>query len=645
MDLRTTVEGQGVEGPRVEGPGVSSSGRGLVARSSTDLVAPSATGIVEPPPPPTAPASGPVRFPLRAKLAAFAGLLLVAHIVAVGWAALRLTSATVIDAQRNLQTAILEAVTRDIEAELAQAHDGLDAIGRTIVDESLDEEARITLAKVLVESNEVLDNAYLYTATGTEPLAITEPVAARLAPPVPLPQALRDEAIERNVATGEAFVDPTPVEGQPHGPRVPVVLPIRHRGEVTGFVVSLVPLAGIQRRVELTATANFPHMPDALFVVDEQRRILAHPDLARAQALASAADEPLLEDIEPGALRNQLSATGERTRADGTRVVGTAVAMESRPWALVTQVPADIAYAPITALRQVVLGTVTVAAVVALLAAFVLARRITSPLDQLSRFASDIARRDFTSRVTIHTSDELAVVGRAMSQAAEDLQLSERRIRRELEIRSDLGRYLPAELVDKVVRREQDMELGGQRREITVMFADVVAFTPLTEKLPPEQVVQILNELFTIVTEIVFRHGGTVDKFIGDCVMAIWGAPTAQPDHAARALEAAEEIISWLEVGNASWEEKYGVSVRIAIGINSGEAVVGNVGSESRMEYTAIGTTVNLAARLEAIARPQQILISMATAQAAGEGFNLVPAGERTLAGHTEPLCLYELVP
>lgn len=578
-----------------------------------------------------------VRFPLRAKLAAFAGLLLVAHVMGVGWAALRLTSDHVDHAQREMQLAIIEAVTRDIEAELAQANDGLDAIGRVVVDESLDVEARLTLAKILVESNEVLDNALLYTAEGTDPERIVEASAGALVPPDPLPTELREEAIARNVATGSAVAGP-------NGPRVLVVLPIRFQGNVTGLVASMVPLAGIQRRVELTASAHFANMPDALFVVDEQLRILAHPNRERAASLESAADEPILEGIDPGALRAQFSSTSEHTRPDGSQVVGTAVVMDSRPWALVAQVPTEFAYKPIVDMRGVVVITVSVAALMALVAAFLVARRITSPLHQLSRFATDLSRRNFTTRVDIKTSDELAMVGRAMSQAAADLESSERRIRQELEIRSDLGRYLPAELVDKVVKREQDMGLGGQRREITVMFADVVAFTPLTEKLPPEQVVQILNELFTIVTEIVFRHGGTVDKFIGDCVMAIWGAPTEQPDHAARALEAAEEIISWLEVGNASWEEKYGISVRIAIGINSGEAVVGNVGSESRMEYTAIGTTVNVAARLEAIARPQQILISEQTARLAGEGFPLTPAGERTLAGQQEPLRLFELV-
>ncbi len=577
-----------------------------------------------------------VRFPLRAKLAAFAGLLLVAHILAVGWATTRNTTNTVMTAQQELQIAVLEMVSRDIEAEFAQAHDGLDAVARAVVDESLDIDSRMSLVKILVESNEVLDNALLYTEEGTEPEPIVEASASALTPPEALPLPLRTQAIERDVATGDAEVGPD-------GPRVLVVMPIRFEGKVAGFVASQISLSGIQDHVERTATAYFDQ-PDSLLVVDQQFRILAHTDPAQARALSSAADEPVFDGIDATTLAGQYSASGEFQRTDGSSAVGTIMAMQSVPWALVAMVPTEYAYGPIFEVRNLVIEAVVVAVLVALVAAFLLARQVTSPLDQLSRFASDISRRNFTTRLDIKTSDELAVVGRAMSQAAADLQSSEKQIREEIEIRSDLGRYLPAELVDKVVAREQDMGLGGERKEITVLFADVVAFTPLSENLPPEQVVQILNELFTIVTEIVFRHRGTVDKFIGDCVMAIWGAPTPLDDHAARALEAAEEIISWLEVGNASWEEKYGVSVQIAIGINSGEAVVGNVGSESRMEYTAIGTTVNLAARLEAIARPQQILISAKTAELAGEGFNLVEMGERTIAGHSDPLKLYEVV-
>jgi class 3 adenylate cyclase len=187
------------------------------------------------------------------------------------------------------------------------------------------------------------------------------------------------------------------------------------------------------------------------------------------------------------------------------------------------------------------------------------------------------------------------------------------------------------------------MKLGGERREISVLFADVVAFTPIADSLAAEETVGLLNELFTILTEIVFRYEGTVDKFIGDSVMAIWGAPQLQPDHAARAIAAAEDMMRWLEAGNQGWRRKFGVTVELAIGINSGHAVVGNVGSETRMQYTAIGDVVNVAARLESIARPQQILVTHATKVLAGDDFQYSSLGPRQLVGRRDPVKLFEV--
>jgi adenylate cyclase len=145
------------------------------------------------------------------------------------------------------------------------------------------------------------------------------------------------------------------------------------------------------------------------------------------------------------------------------------------------------------------------------------------------------------------------------------------------------------------------------------------------------------------MTEIVFRHQGTVDKFMGDCMMAFWGPPQSVTGHATRALEAAEEILSWLEIGNAGWQQRFGVSLELAIGVNTGEAILGNVGSESRMEYTVIGDAVNIAARLEAIARPQQILVTEATVNAADDIFDVVDVGQKQLAGHEQPVLIYEV--
>jgi class 3 adenylate cyclase len=165
----------------------------------------------------------------------------------------------------------------------------------------------------------------------------------------------------------------------------------------------------------------------------------------------------------------------------------------------------------------------------------------------------------------------------------------------------------------------------------------------LAESLPPEKVVGILNQLFTILTEIIFRHGGTVDKFIGDSVMAMWGAPDAQEDHAERAVEAAEDMLRWLEVGNATWEMEHGVKLQLAIGISSGEAVVGNLGSRDRMEYTAIGHIVNIAARLEGIAKPNQILLSRETRDRLSEDFEIRPCGTQSFPGSARTVELYEV--
>lgn len=578
-----------------------------------------------------------VRFPLRVKLWLFASLLLMAHLVAVGWVALRLTRASVETSQRELQIAVIENVASRIGYEFANAQDALELLGRTLTDDTLDEDARLSLASALIASNEGLDNAVVFASDGTLITPIVEEGTKALDTPTTLPEALRSVAIEKGLASADpvlAF----------DGPRVLVVVPMRAQEEVTGFAAALLSMAAIQDAVRTEAEAHFSDPRTALFVVDRSRHYVAHGDPEASASLQSAAHEPALAGVDVGALSGLMSKAAEFEATDGTTLVGTIVGLPQRGWTVVAQVPHDIVYGPVLALRRVIWVAVGIAVLVALVSSIVLARQLTSPLAQLSQFAEALSRRDFDTKITVETSDELALLGDVMAKAAQDLQSSEKKILAEEAIRADLRRYLPGELVDKVVSRKQNMALGGERRDVTVMFADVVSFTMLTQKLQPEEIVEILNDLFTIITEIVFRHGGTVDKFIGDCVMAMWGAPGEMEHHAAAALEAAEEIKSWLEAGNAHWQDRFGIKVEVAVGINSGAAVVGNVGSTTRMEYTAIGETVNIAARLEAIARPMQILVSDETRRLAGDGFTFVPAGERSLAGREQPITLWEVV-
>ncbi len=192
--------------------------------------------------------------------------------------------------------------------------------------------------------------------------------------------------------------------------------------------------------------------------------------------------------------------------------------------------------------------------------------------------------------------------------------------------------------------RDHTLALGGQRRTVTLLFADVAGFTSLAERNSPETVVALLGQLFTVLTEVVFRHGGTVDKLVGDSMLAVWNMAEDQPDHAARALAAARDMRRWIDAGNRLWRRDFGATIALAIGVHTGEVVVGNLGSESRMEYTCVGDAVNVASALERLARPQQIVTTEATAAAAARPANLRPLGSHPLPGRLEPFVLFELV-
>ncbi len=169
-------------------------------------------------------------------------------------------------------------------------------------------------------------------------------------------------------------------------------------------------------------------------------------------------------------------------------------------------------------------------------------------------------------------------------------------------IRKVFSSYVTEKVMRELIKNPEMAKLGGERREITVLFSDIRGFTSLSEKMAPERVVEILNEYFSAITEVIFKWEGTLDKFIGDAVMAFWGAPLPQEDHAEKAILCAIEMIKTTRKLNETWQNKNWPPIRIGVGINSGEALVGNIGAEGKKkEYTVIGDTVNLASRLEGL--------------------------------------------
>jgi adenylate cyclase len=218
---------------------------------------------------------------------------------------------------------------------------------------------------------------------------------------------------------------------------------------------------------------------------------------------------------------------------------------------------------------------------------------------------------------------------------------------REQRERRRLSQFFSPDVVREVVRHKDEGSLTTSRRMVTVLFSDIRGFTSISEKVEPEQVAEMLREYLSEMTEIVFKHGGTVDKYIGDCIMALYNVPFEDPEHAVKAVRTGLEFQEKTIAVSQRWEAKLGVAIRNGVGINTGEAVVGTLGSRQRLEYTAIGDTINLGARLESITKDYKsnIIISEFTYEHVKDRFITKALGDVTVKGKTRPVKIYAVLP
>ncbi len=243
------------------------------------------------------------------------------------------------------------------------------------------------------------------------------------------------------------------------------------------------------------------------------------------------------------------------------------------------------------------------------------------------------------------TPDHLELIGAVAAQTAVTVETAKahKRLAREEVARANYSRFMPEYVVKQLLESPGSFRLGGVNQTITVLFADIRGFTSFSEKESPEKVVGLLNRYFSAMTEIIFEHGGTLDKFIGDELMALFGAPTAGPEDALNAVKAAVKMQKRVALLNTELRNEGLGEISIGIGLHTGVATIGYIGSERRSEYTAIGDTVNVASRLQANAAGGQILMSEATAAASG---NLIPVNQReplSVKNRVQPVAVLEV--
>jgi adenylate cyclase len=299
----------------------------------------------------------------------------------------------------------------------------------------------------------------------------------------------------------------------------------------------------------------------------------------------------------------------------------------------------DQELAPYLRLERIYLLLALGGLVVALLLGTWIARGVSAPVLQLAEGARRIGEGDYQHRVGLKQEDELGLLAGAFNHMSQGLAERDR-------VRDLLGKVVSPAVATELLRK--DVVLGGEEREVTVLFSDLRNFTGMCEAVAPQEMVRILNDYFTRMSAIVERHGGVVDKYVGDALMALFGAPLQNPDDADRALQAALDMSEALDELNGQWQAQGLAPIKIGIGINTDVVVAGNMGSQTRLNYTVIGDGVNLAARLETLTKTPayatRIIVAGSTLAKARQRYNVRSLGEVEVKGKQKLTTVYALL-
>jgi class 3 adenylate cyclase/HAMP domain-containing protein len=326
--------------------------------------------------------------------------------------------------------------------------------------------------------------------------------------------------------------------------------------------------------------------------------------------------------------------------------------------ALTQMTDARAAFAADKTMLEITVGIFSIVSLaLALLLGFCISWAIIRPVRTVDTALAQIAGGDFERKVRVRNQDELGALARNLNTTSGQLSTLYTTLKllndklqqkvdeqiQQLKRASDLKRYLSPQLAESILLGTLDVNVTSRRKNLTVFFSDIRGFTPMSEHMEPEELTDYLNEYLSAMTEIVFKHGGTLDKYIGDAIMVFFGDPIAYDDHAERAVAMALEMRVKLNELQRTWWVDQEERLTVGMGINTGYVTVGNIGSPARMEYTVVGNNVNLASRLSNRALAGQILVSERTLVHCNNLVEATVVAEMELEGVSRPIQIYEI--
>lgn len=451
--------------------------------------------------------------------------------------------------------------------------------------------------------------------------------ANELAPSVVIPYLESKKGLVERARAGETIVaNASTAFGVP---AAMLVFPYRDMGTQNSMIV-IFSTETLQSIVQ-TGTASLT------YAIGWDGELIAHPDFEQVKMGANYRDTQLVARVLASPLDNVQIRYAD---AKGAQYLGAIRKLSVGQLCVATSTPVSLVYAAALAVTRQNLYLGGIVLILSILAVWFFSRTMTRPVMSLVDASRRIEAGEFELDLKPSTKDELGLLTESFTQMGRGLAERER-------VKETFGKFVNREIAERALKGE--LSLGGTRRTATIFFCDIRSFTALSEKFPPEDVVEFLNAYFTRMVECIETTGGVVDKFIGDAIMAVWGALVSTGSARDDALQAIRSALmmrqALIEYNSTRGGERRPV-VGIGCGMNTGPCVVGQIGSPQRMEYTAIGDTVNLASRIEALNKPfgTDILVSQDTYELIQDEVIAAKMPAIKVKGKTAELSIYALI-
>ncbi|KIN78636.1 adenylate/guanylate cyclase domain-containing protein [Sulfitobacter mediterraneus] len=562
-----------------------------------------------------------MRFPLRIKFFLFATLLAVLPLAIVGQNLTKLTRDELKSAANEDLTAVASQLRRAFDNEFqGRWLSPLQVIRNGIDSPDLDVQQKVSLLTLGIQ--ELPQVVALQLAIDGSKLPILAPDqgfaqrldAAGLDPVTTLstsPELLAD--LRARGAYGKPLIDQLDATGDWIAT---IALPLETK--IAGREVTFAAKINLASMAALVANHPFSARGE-ISVIDPQGQtvLTAEPVSLKDRSLVRSAMPLITANARADTLQGY-------TRTDGTKMLGAYAFPNRFPWAVVTEQSEDQAYGVVNAITEQILIVGLLGFAIASVGALIFARRLTKPILEIGSVAEKVGGGDFSARVQdVNSRDEIGDLSHRINQMIGHLGE-----------RLELMKFVSHGTMNAIQgSHEAGMSRGGQRRRVSVIFTDIRGYTEFSERVPPEVVIEALNQYFDVQTDIVEEHQGDVDKFIGDALVAVFEGDEMET----RAVQCAVKITSAMQDLLMKFPD---YNLHVGIGIASGEVVVGAMGARERMDFTVLGSTVNLSARLCSKADPGQVLLDQATRDASGDldGVAFETLAPIALKGYADPV-------